>query len=61
MPEERSGSGPASPGDACAAPDLRSGDAVIPAATVHRAFLAAPGSLIADVRDTDAIIGARRA
>ncbi|MEA2229843.1 MAG: hypothetical protein QOF04_3473 [Solirubrobacteraceae bacterium] len=47
--------------DACAAPDLRSGDEVIPGGTVHRAFLAALGSLIADVRDTDEIIGARTA
>ena len=46
--------------DACAAPDLRSGDEVIPGTTVHKAFLAALGSLIADVRDTDDIIGARR-
>lgn len=45
--------------DACAAPDLRSGDEVIPGATVHKAFLAALGSLIADVRDTDEIITAR--
>jgi nicotinamidase-related amidase len=47
--------------DACAAPDLASGDEVIPGATVHRAFLAALGSFIADVRDTDDIIGARTA
>ena len=47
--------------DACAAPDLQSGDEVIPGATVHRAFLAALGSLIADVRDTDEIIGTRSA
>jgi nicotinamidase-related amidase len=45
-------------GDACAAPDLRSGEEVIPGATVHKAFLAALGSLIADVRDTDALIRA---
>jgi nicotinamidase-related amidase len=42
--------------DACAAPDLRSGDEVIPGATVHKAFLAALGSLIADVRDTSDLI-----
>ncbi len=46
--------------DACAAPDLKSGDDVIPGATVHRTFLAALGSMIADVRTTDEIIGARR-
>ena len=46
--------------DACAAPDLRSGDEVIPGATVHKAFLAALGSMIADVRDTDDLVGARR-
>jgi nicotinamidase-related amidase len=45
--------------DACAAPDLRSGAEVIPGATVHKAFLAALGSLIADVRDTDEIIAAK--
>ncbi len=42
--------------DACAAPDLQSGDEVIPGATVHKAFLAALGSLIANVCDTDEII-----
>ena len=46
-------------GDACAAPDLRSGGEVIPGATVHRAFLAALGSLVADVRDSDAVLRAR--
>jgi len=45
--------------DACAAPNLTSGDEVISGETVHKAFLAALGSLIADVRDTDEIIGAR--
>jgi nicotinamidase-related amidase len=45
--------------DACAAPDLRSGEEVIPGSTVHKAFLAALGSLIAQVRDTDEILGAR--
>lgn len=44
--------------DACAAPDLRSGEEIIPGATVHKAFLAALGSLIADVRNTDEIIAA---
>jgi nicotinamidase-related amidase len=44
--------------DACAAPDLSSGDEVIPGATVHKAFLAALGSLVADVRDTHEIVGA---
>jgi nicotinamidase-related amidase len=43
-------------GDACAAPDLRAGDEVIPGATVHKAFLSALGSLVADVRDTDAVV-----
>ena len=42
--------------DACAAPDLRSGDEVIPGATVHKAFLSALGSLVVDVRDTDAVV-----
>jgi nicotinamidase-related amidase len=46
--------------DACAAPDLRSAGEVIPGATVHKAFLAALGSLIADVRGTKEIIGASR-
>ena len=46
--------------DACAAPNLRSGEEVIPGATVHKAFLAALGSLIADVRGTEEIIGARQ-
>jgi nicotinamidase-related amidase len=47
-------------GDACAAPDLRSGDEVIPGATVHKAFLAALGSLVADVRDTETLVGPSR-
>jgi nicotinamidase-related amidase len=42
--------------DACAAPDLRSGDELIPGATVHKAFLSALGSLVVDVRDTDAVV-----
>jgi nicotinamidase-related amidase len=46
-------------GDACAAPDLRSGDEVIPGATVHKTVLAALGSMVADVRDTRAIIDGR--
>jgi nicotinamidase-related amidase len=44
-------------GDACAAPDLRSGDDVIPGATVHRAFLAALDGMVADVTDTRALLG----
>jgi nicotinamidase-related amidase len=42
--------------DACAAPNLTSGNEVIPGATVHKAILAALGSLVADVRDTDQLI-----
>ena len=42
--------------DACAAPDLHSGDELIPGATVHKAFLSALGSLVVDVRDTDAVV-----
>jgi nicotinamidase-related amidase len=45
--------------DACAAPDLRYGGEVIPGATVHKAVLAALGSLVADVRPTADIVGAR--
>jgi nicotinamidase-related amidase len=44
-------------GDACAAPDLRSGDEVIPGATVHKTVLAALGSMVADVRETSELIG----
>jgi nicotinamidase-related amidase len=44
--------------DACAAPDLKSGDEVIPGATVHKTVLAALGSMVADVRDTSEIIAA---
>jgi nicotinamidase-related amidase len=43
--------------DACAAPDLRSGGEVIPGATVHSAFLAALGSMVADVRPTSELLG----
>src|SRR6478672_5800257 len=43
--------------DACAAPDLRSGDEVIPGATVHKAVLAALGSMVAEVRPTSEFIG----
>ncbi len=43
--------------DACAAPDLRSGDELIPGATVHKAVLAALGSMVADVRPTSELIG----
>jgi nicotinamidase-related amidase len=45
--------------DACAAPDLPSGGDTIPGATVHKAFLAALGSMVADVRDTGEIVGGR--
>jgi nicotinamidase-related amidase len=45
--------------DACAAPDLRSGGEVIPGAMVHKAFLAALGSMVADVRPTSELLGAR--
>lgn len=38
--------------DACAAPDLRSGDEVIGGATVHKAFISALGSMVAEVRDS---------
>lgn len=38
--------------DACAAPDLRSGSELIPGRTVHNAFLAALGSLVARVEST---------
>jgi len=44
--------------DACAAPDLHASDEIIPGATVHKAFLAALGAMVADVRDTDEIIAA---
>ena len=43
-------------GDACAAPDLRRGDEVIPGATVHKAFLAALDAMVADVRDTETLL-----
>jgi nicotinamidase-related amidase len=43
--------------DACAAPDLRSGDEVIPGDTVHKAVLAALGSMVASVRPTSELIG----
>src|SRR3954454_9097046 len=45
-------------GDACAAPDLRSGEETIPGATVHKTILAALGSMVADVRETSEIIAA---
>jgi nicotinamidase-related amidase len=45
--------------DACAAPNLQSGDETIPGATVHKTVLAALGSMIAEVRDTSEIIGTR--
>jgi nicotinamidase-related amidase len=45
--------------DACAAPDLRSGDETISGATVHKAVLAALDGMVAEVRDTNAIIAGR--
>ena len=45
--------------DACAAPDLKSGDDVIPGATVHRIVLAALDAMVASVRDTSEIIADR--
>jgi nicotinamidase-related amidase len=45
--------------DACAAPNLPSGGDVIPGDTVHKAFLAALGSMVADVRPTAELLGAR--
>jgi nicotinamidase-related amidase len=45
--------------DACAAPNLPSGGEVIPGDTVHKAFLAALGSMVADVRPTSELLGAR--
>jgi nicotinamidase-related amidase len=46
--------------DACAAPDLKSGDETIPGATVHKAVLAALDAMVAEVRDTSEIIATRR-
>jgi nicotinamidase-related amidase len=43
--------------DACAAPDLRSGGEVIPGAMVHKAFLAALDSMVAEVRPTSELLG----
>ena len=43
--------------DACAAPDLRTGEEVIPGATVHKAFVSALGSFIADVGDSRELVG----
>jgi len=45
--------------DACAAPDLRSGNELIPGRTVHKAFLAALGSLVARVENTRDILSRR--
>jgi nicotinamidase-related amidase len=45
--------------DACAAPDLRSGSELIPGRTVHNAFLAALGSLVARVESTREILSRR--
>jgi len=46
--------------DACAAPDLRSGTELIPGRTVHNAFLAALGSLVARVENTRDILSRGR-
>jgi nicotinamidase-related amidase len=43
--------------DACAAPDLRSGGELITGDVVHKAFLAALGSMVADVRPTSELLG----
>ena len=43
--------------DACAAPDLRTGEEVIAGATVHKAFVSALGSFIADVGDSRELVG----
>lgn len=43
--------------DACAAPDLRSGDEVIAGATVHKAFVSALGSLVAEVHNASELVG----
>jgi nicotinamidase-related amidase len=45
--------------DACAAPDLRSGSELIPGRTVHNAFLAALGSLVARVESTSELLSRR--
>ena len=45
--------------DACAAPDLRAGEELIPGATVHNTILAALGSMVAEVRPTSEIIAGR--
>jgi nicotinamidase-related amidase len=42
--------------DACAAPDLVFGDAVVPAAQVHAAFMAALGDSYAEVISTDELL-----
>ena len=47
--------------DACAAPNLPSGGEVIPGETVHKAFLAALGSMVADVRPTSELLGGQPA
>ena len=46
--------------DACAAPDLRSGDEVIPGATVHKAFVSALGSMVAEVHDASELAGSAK-
>jgi nicotinamidase-related amidase len=53
------GFSPSIAADACAAPNLPSGGEVIPGETVHKAFLAALGSMVADVRPTSELLGAR--
>lgn len=42
--------------DACAAPDLRSGDELIAGATVHKAFVAALGSGVAEVHEARELV-----
>lgn len=45
--------------DACAAPDLSFGDASVPAAQVHAAFMAALGDSYAEVVSTDELLTSR--
>ncbi|MCP2369855.1 nicotinamidase-related amidase [Agromyces terreus] len=44
--------------DACAAPDLRFGEATVPASQVHAAFMAALGDSYAEVVSVDELLGA---
>jgi len=53
------GFNPSIAADACAAPNLPSGGEVISGEIVHKAFLAALGSMVADVRPTSELLGAR--